>query len=708
MKTPTIALGQEFLTAFSRIERKAQRGVRTTINELQSDPNHPGLKFERINQAPDKNLYSIRIDKNYRGILLWQQSQQVYVLLWVDKHDDAYDWACRRRCIINQETGALQVVPVTQGEASEPQSSPSEVGAGGLFADLRDRELRKLGVPDELLEDVKGIKDEAELDQQAPGLPEEVSEALYMLAAGYSIEEAFIELDKDKPAKVTSKDDFKSALEHPDAMRRFHIVEDAEEMEAMLNAPLEQWRVFLHPSQRKIVIMDANGPVRVLGGAGTGKTVVAMHRAKYLLEKVYQNKTDRILFLTYTKNLTEDIRQNLSTILNTEDMKRVEVVNLDHWVGEYLKGNGYASRVVYGGETEGLWKDALNLKPAEPDFPDTFYTEEWEEVIQAQGIKTEAEYVRAPRLGRGRRLDRRGRKAVWAVFNEFRRLLDEKGYREPDDAYMDATALLLSSTGHLPYKSVIVDESQDLGTQAFNLIRAIVPRTEGEIRKNDIFLVGDARQRIYGKKVVLSHCGIEIRGRSRNLRINYRTTEETRAWAYKILEGKEFDDLDGGVDDQKGYRSLMHGPVPQIKSFPDLQAEIDNILAHIQQLVDANTDPSTICVVTRTQKIMDRYLDAAKAAKLSTYKISRKDSRTSKGIRFATMHRVKGIEFNHIIIAGAQKDVLPLAHALRGCDNEVSKANVEKSERSLLYVAATRAKKSVLVTYSGSPSPFIA
>jgi superfamily I DNA/RNA helicase len=706
MSTPTIAFGQEFLTAFSRIDRKAQRGVRTTINELQNDPNHPGLNFEPIHQAADKNLFSIRIDKNYRGILLWKQSQQVYVLLWVDKHDDAYDWACRRRCIINQETGALQVVPVKQEEEAG-QVAHAKPAKEGIFANLRDRELKKLGVPEELLEDVKAIQDEADLDRNADSLPGEVSEALYMLAAGYSIEEAYNELDKDVPAKVVSDDDFKAALEHPDTMRRFHIVEDAEEMEAMLNAPLEQWRVFLHPSQRKIVKIDANGPVRVLGGAGTGKTVVAMHRAKYLLEKVFWKKNDRILFLTYTKNLTEDIRQNLSTILHPEDIKRVEVVNLDQWVGEYLKGNGYASRVVYGDETEGLWKSALEHKPTEPDLPDTFYIEEWDEVIQAQGIMTEADFIRAPRLGRGRRLDRRGRKAVWVVFQEFRRLLDSKGYKESDDAYRDATALLEASPGRLPYKSVIVDESQDLGTQAFKLIRSIVPKPEDENRKNDIFLVGDARQRIYGKKVILSQCGIEIRGRSRNLRINYRTTEETRAWAFKILEGKDFDDLDGGVDDQKGYRSLMHGPEPKIQGFPDLQAEIDYILAQIQQLTDSGVEPSSICVVTRTQTVLDKYLEPAKAAYIATFKISRKDSRTSKGIRFATMHRVKGIEFDHIFIPGARKDTLPLAHALRGCDNEVSRANAEKAERSLLYVAATRAKKSVVVTYSGNPSPFI-
>ena len=453
--------------------------------------------------------------------------------------------------------------------------------------------------------------------------------------------------------------------------------------------------------------MQANGPVRVLGGAGTGKTVVAMHRAKWLLEKVFPEENDRILFITFTTNLTADIEQNLSRIVSPGDMKRVEVVNLDAWVRAFLKGKGYQSRIVYEKSTKELWQNALNLKAEEPAFSDSFYFEEWAEVVQAHGIDSEADYLRAPRIGRGRRLDRRARKFVWPVFAEYRALLGSKGFREAEDAYRDARALLESSPDMLPYKSVIVDEAQDFGAEAFRLIREIVSVSNGEGPVNDMFIVGDTRQRIYGRRVVLGQCGIEIRGRGRRLRINYRTTEETRSWASSILEGRDFDDLDEGIDEQKGYRSLMNGPPPEVAGFENLQGEIGFLTSRLNKLLDEGAVAADICIVARTEKVLEQYKGAVEAAGFETFRIRRTDSRKQPGVRLATMHRVKGIEFDHIFIVGVQDGVLPNTHVMRGCDNEVSRKAKELGERSLLYVAATRAKRSVFVTYSGRPSVFL-
>ena len=233
-------------------------------------------------KASDKKLCSIRIDKNYRGIVMKPETWSVYILLWVDTHDEAYDWASKRRCLINPNTGALQIVPVSTNAVEESlEETVQNENPEGLFADFRDRELKRLGLPEELLPAVRSVITEDDLDAQISNFPEEVSEALYMLAAGYSLEDALRELEKGDEVKEVDETDFEKALNHPDSQRRFHIVSDALELQDMLNAPLEQWRVFLHPSQRRIVEMKANGPVRVLGGAGTGKTVVAMHRVKW-------------------------------------------------------------------------------------------------------------------------------------------------------------------------------------------------------------------------------------------------------------------------------------------------------------------------------------------------------------------------------------------------------------------------------------------
>ena len=296
------------------------------------------------------------------------------------------------------------------------------------------------------------------------------------------------------------------------------------------------------------------GPVRVLGGAGTGKTVAAMHRAKWLAMNVFAGKNDRILFTTFTRNLAADIRENLAKICPQEALARIEVVNLDKWVSDFLKRNGYSNVIDYGQRINPLWEKALVLAPSELGLDLHFYREEWERVVQPLALSSLSEYIKAARVGRGVRLSRKDRLAVWPVFEDYRALLNENGLREAPDAMRDARLLLENKGDILPYKAVIVDEAQDMGPEAFRLIRQMLPGSE---RKNDLFIVGDAHQRIYRYKVVLSQCGVNVRRRSRKLRINYRTTEETRRWAMRLLEGLSVDDLDGGLNEQKGYKSLL-------------------------------------------------------------------------------------------------------------------------------------------------------
>jgi superfamily I DNA/RNA helicase len=499
---------------------------------------------------------------------------------------------------------------------------------------------------------------------------------------------------------------FIKALENPGTMRRFHVVEGALELAEILTAPLEQWRVFLHPSQRKIVERNANGPVRVLGGAGTGKTVCAMHRAKHLSQNVFKAESDRILFTTFTRNLAADIRENLRKICPVEVLKRIEVVNLDAWVTQFLKKNGYEHTIVYDDDTRECWGNALNLASKEMDLPEAFYRDEWEQIIQAQGVSSVEEYLKASRLGRGRKLNRIGRKATWPVFEEYRAQLNAKGYKEATDAIRDARIILQSKGSILPYKAVIIDEAQDMGTEAFKLIRQVIP---AEDSKNDIFIVGDGHQRIYRHKVVLGRCGINIKGRSHKLRVNYRTTDETRKWAVKLLEGRKIDDLDAGVDDQKGYKCLLHGNPPQVANLPTMAEETDFILKYLKQLESEDVPVNSACLVCRTHNLLSQYEAALQSTGVGTYTIKRSaaENRSTPGLRLATMHRVKGLEFDYIIIAGVNEGVVPLQQVLEGQDNELAVEENELRERALLYVSATRAKKSVLVTSSGKKSRFL-
>jgi len=460
--------------------------------------------------------------------------------------------------------------------------------------------------------------------------------------------------------------------------------------------------VFLHPSQRKLAIGKKNGAVRVLGGAGTGKTVVAMHRAKWLAENIEPGK--KVLFTTFTKNLAIDIEQNLNSICSPELMERVEVINLDQWVSRFLRGRNYAYQIEYDTKNA-YWDRALDLAPSDLGLPDAFYRDEWEKVIQPQSIEMLEEYKRAKRIGRGTRLNRLERVKIWPVFEEYRNLLTSSGKREVDDAYRDAAALVEHESLELPYTSVVVDEAQDMGFQAFRLIRKIVP--EGP---NDIFIVGDGHQRIYGKhKVVLSQCGINIRGRSRKLKINYRTTDEIRRWAVNLLEGYPVDDLDGGTDDNRGYKSLIHGDPPRLESLQTAEEQEHFVVELLRRRMNEGMPLGEICIVARVKRELERMAEALKATGVPYYVLTAtaSDQKEPGSVRLGTMHRVKGLEFDEVIIVSLNKGIVPLGVALNSKGDSVEKRQAELEERALLYVAITRAKKhAVLVSY-GEVSEFI-
>ena len=704
-KRNIVAISSDFLTAFSKIPKNQQAKVLDFISKFRKNPLMPGIHYEKIQHSKDPNLRSVRIDKSHRGIVFRAKAGNVFMLLWVDHHDRAYQWAKNKVIKVHPELGSIQVFEVSSEDRIPPEIDKTKKEKF-LFSDIKDKDLLKLGVPEDLIPMVRNIKDETELDQLSYQLPEEAYEALFFLASGFSLDEIYRELGIQEKETPINTEDFEKALTDPNSKRRFYVVEEELELASILNAPLEKWRVFLHPSQRSLVERNWNGPVRVLGGAGTGKTVVAMHRAKWLAENVLNGENEKILFTTFSRNLAEDIKENLRKICKEEILKKIEVVNLDKWVSDFLRRNGYDFEIDYGKRSNTLWEKALDLAPEELNLPPSFYREEWERVIQPQSITTLSEYLKAQRIGRGIRLSRKARKLIWPVFEEYRILLKENGLKEPDDAMRDARILLENKGDILPYRSIIVDEAQDMGEQAFRLLRQMIP---GGDKPNDLFIVGDAHQRIYRHRVVLSHCGINIRGRSKKLKINYRTTEENRKWAIGLLEGLKFDDLDGGIDDQKGYKSLLHGIEPKIKNFNTFNKEISYIIKFLEEIKNNGEKLEESCLVVRTNQLLKQYENALNKNNIETYRIKRSvpEDRNAKGLRLATMHRVKGLEFNNIIIASVNKGVIPLERALKESSDPLIERETEIRERALIYVAVTRAKKEVLITSFGKPSKFL-
>ena len=703
---PLIGISTDFFECLASIPKQEQKRVRAFITKFRNEPTGAGINYERINDAADPSYRSVRIGDNYRGIVLAPETGNVYLLLWVAKHDDAYDWARRNRCNIHPDTGTLQVFDATHIEPDDvPVKKPEQRRTPPLFHERRDRELLRLGVPEERLEMVRAVRTEDQLEELETRLPRDAFEALYMLAAGTDLEEVM--RDYALPAGPVDTTDYAAALERDTSKRRFMVVDDEIELQKILEAPLEKWRVFLHPSQRRLVEWEVSGPIRVLGGAGTGKTVVAMHRARWLVRKVFQRPDERVLLTTFTANLATDIGENLKKICEPEELQRIEVIHIDAWVSRFLRANKYPHRVVYSGQPayRKLWSLALDNAPAQLGLPVSFFHEEWDRVILPQRVMSRMDYFRARRIGRGVALNRRQRAEIWPVFEEMHIQLQQEGLRPAEMAMQDARELIGDGRSFRPYASVIVDEAQDMGPDAMKLIRSLIP-TE---RSNDLFIVGDGHQRIYRNRFALSECGINIRGRSRKLRINYRTTEETRRFAVAVLEGQQIDDMDHGDDTSLGYRSLMHGEPPDIRFLSDESQELDWIAEQINQLQQQGFRAPDVCVVARTNRIVSYLEEGLKSRGLATRRLSRdaSDDRAHDGVRLATMHRVKGLEFQHVFLAAINHGVCPLDAAVESTEDPTERRSSELNERALFHVAASRAIHRLWVSCSGEPSPFL-
>ena len=689
---PKVALAQDFLAGLAKLPAATQGKVLKWALRFQSDPTGTGINYEKIQAARDPNLRSVRIDQDWRGIVFKPAQGDVYVLLYVGHHDDAYRWAEQRKLAVNPVTGAMQIVVFAEVGAP-PEPAPAQGEGRNAAADRRpptfdgctDRELLGIGVPEDLLPRVRGIRGEDDLDRLQPALPVEAYEGLFLVAAGDSVEQ-ILAARETRVDRAVDTADFAGALETPESRSRFVVVADDEALAAILNAPLAQWRIFLHPTQRRLADGDRSGPVRVLGGAGTGKTVLAMHRAKWLAEN--RAPADRkVLLTTFTRNLAIDIEQNLKTLCTAATLAKIDVRNLDAWVLGYLRSHRYEQTIVFGRQqaAEDCWRRAMAVKEPSLGLPDEFYEQELEEVVLAQGIVTLDDYRLARRAGRGVVLSRARRDAVWPVFEEYRAQLASRKLKEVDDAYRDAAALLAQQGKGSGYASIVVDETQDFGPQALRLLRAMVPPGP-----NDLFFVGDGHQRIYRRhRAAMSRCGIEIRGRSRKLYVNYRTTEEIRRQADALLEGCEIDDLDNGRDEGGRYRSLSHGPKPvmlRASGFEDALASARRVLDEWK--VEQGSDPAGVaCVVAQRSRDRDAAADFFRSdLPVRVIEADSRDDPADPALRLATMHRAKGLEFDRVVVL-ARSDAL-------------GPVETTADARRLLYVALTRAKsRAALISY---------
>ena len=685
------------------------------MTRYMSDPTANGLNLETVEGAKDSAIKSLRVDRGYRAIAFEVGRDVMFV--HVNEHDKAYRWAGNRRVKIDPNTNRIRVVEELDVTTVSTVSATEE--APRLFASVSDKRLRALGVAEEELSAIRGLSTIEKLDATEENFDPLTSQVLYALAAGYTDEEVYAQTGVPEPAEApaaTTAEDipFDLMIETEESRQTIFFPEDETELRRVFEEGLEGWRVFLHPEQRKIAYRDYNGPAMVRGGAGTGKTVVAMHRAKHLADQIEQDPDragKRILLTTFTTSLAQDIEANLRTLCPKHlDARppRIEVINLDRWVSQFLRRKGFARKIAYFGEArdrlEQIWEMVFDDHELPEGLSKAFVQAEWLQIVQAKGLTDLRAYLRAPRVGRGTPLNRRKRAALWELFADYRARTISEGLAEPDDAYWEAVEILSAEASNLPYAAVIVDEAQDMGEQAFRLIRAVIPETPaGDL--NSLFIVGDAHQRIYGRRASMSACGINVRGRSRRLRLNYRTTQEIRAWAVSILEGVSVDDLDEGSDTLKGYVSLLHGSSPDLVGCASEVEELKGIAAWIRALSPKHVHLSDIGVLCARHVEVNRVKEALQAEGIEQVVLqSAADNRSVPGVRIATMHRAKGLEFFAVAIPFLSESAYPPSGAFRTAFDTTDREDIVIRYRSLLHVAATRAKKALRVSWSGEPT----
>jgi len=688
------------------------------MTKYMSDPSANGLNLETVEGSKDSSIKSLRVDQGYRAIAFEVGRDIMFV--HVNEHDKAYRWAAGRRVKLDPETNRIRVIEEIDAVADPVAAAAPSVPR--LFDDVADARLRALGVPEEELDAVRLILTIEALEGVEDRFDPLTYQILYAVAAGYEDEEirsltgVGAEPDQE-PEQPATELTFDKLIETEQSRQTIFIPESQEELRRVFEEGLEGWRVFLHPEQRKIAYRDYNGPVLVRGGAGTGKTVVAMHRAKHLADQIEKDPTragQRVLLTTFTTSLAHDIEANLRTLCPTHlDARppRIEVINLDRWVSQFLKRKNFAREVAFFGEArerlDQVWREVFDDHALPEGLSEPFVRAEWAQIVQAKGLIDQKAYLKASRAGRGTPLDRKKRALLWEVFADYRARLISEGLAEPDDAYREATEILSSEAPSLPYTAVIVDEAQDMGEQAFRLIRAIVPETPSGDR-NSLFIVGDAHQRIYGRRASMSTCGINVRGRSKRLRLNYRTTQEIRAWAVSVLEGVSVDDLDEGTDTLRGYVSLMRGVTPELVGCRSEAEELDGLVGWVKDLPPEQIQLSDIGVLCVRRADADRVEAALRTAGIAAVMLqSGADDRSVPGVRITTMHRAKGLEFFAVAIPFLSEAAFPPSGALRAAVDPADREDIVMQYRSLLHVAATRAKKALRVSWSGKVSGLI-
>ena len=680
-------IADTFSDSLSRLAGDEQKAVKMTAFDLQMDPANPGMQFHRLDRARDKNFWSVRVSRDIRMIV--HKTEGSLLLCYVDHHDPAYAWAERRKIERHPKTGAAQLVEIRETvheiavpKYVEPTQAPKSQKK--LFDSISADTLLGYGVPSEWLADVQRA-DEDSLFEVAEHLPTEAAEALLCLAAGETPKVA---------APVTAG---ANPFEHPDAQRRFRVMVNTEELAQALDYPWEKWTVFLHPSQRDVVERKFNGPARVAGSAGTGKTVVALHRAVQLGK---ENPSARILVTTFNDLLASALSVKLRHLTGNVPsiLERIEVYSIGR-LGERLYNSRCgALRLADEAAVRKILAEAA--KNQTHSFSEYFIWSEWRDVVDAWQLDNWEAYRDVQRLGRKTRLRENQRQILWAIFENTRKKLAEDKLLTRAGMFSQLTAKVTEDGGG-PYDFIIVDEAQDIAVPELRFLAAL-----GAARADSLFFAGDLGQRIFQPPFSWKSLGVDVRGRSRTLRINYRTSHQIRKQADHLLP-PEISDVDGNTEERQGTVSAFNGPEPNVCVFGSEVEESAAVGNWLKELTAANVRPHEVGIFVRSSAQFERANKAVALAKLESRTVANAEQMKDGCVSVMTMHLAKGLEFRTVAVMACDDEIIPLQERIASVADDSDLEEVYNTERHLLYVACTRARDHLMVSGVDPASEFL-
>ncbi|MGW4299115.1 UvrD-helicase domain-containing protein [Streptomyces sp. NPDC004646] len=776
--TARLSLYEKAEQELYKLDRSVKGKFYDFCHRFRQNPDHRGLDLKPL--KGDGRVYRAKIDQSYRALLakigIDGAGHEKWLVVAVRHRKHVYE---ELSVAINRITGEIEFVdlsvvgqsvlqragmtltPAEQSETGDEPETPSSVPdtaepvaavpavpeAEPLLAGLDADDLRGLGVAEQLIDLALAVTESEELDALVSGAPLLTKDILYGLAAGLSVDEVRKEITAPVDVKLpeSERQDLDAAL----ARTTVTTIDDALK-DILEEGDFRAWKIFLHPAQAKLVDRRYSGPFRVSGGPGTGKTIVALHRVKYLAEQLTPGHSKPILLTTFTKNLTTDLRARLASLLDPEQLARVDITHIDQLASRVLNENaltGAGKQRIYDSVALNTLRQIL-LELDEKRWDAEFLYEEWEQVILGQSLGTRKAYFDARRAGRGRSISRPDRAQIWKILEQFTTRLDkdnretwcqaaERAARfemqraakiEARQEYKDDLGgkdLIhrddssgMYYLGHR-YKHVVVDEAQDLRPAHWKMLRAMVAPGE-----DDMFIAGDTHQRIYDQQVTLGTVGVHIRGRASRLTLSYRTTREILNRAMEVVNPKStqitFDDLDDGTDNLDGYRSVLRGPAPELVPCDSWDDELAQLAAVVQswreELAGGGADGKprdprgniAVCVADRDAVNQVMYYLATKTG-LTVAELTKDGAKGDGDIHVGTMHRFKGLEYQKLAIVGARDGVIPratLVQRYRETDPQ-RLAREELKARSLLFVAATRARDTLRISWHGKPSPYL-